>query len=282
MTPSAPLRLRGPEEAWRHRAHDVGHVLQRWRAVARVAGLEWRVIYETGGYPVYFLRSGRAGERPLYFSAGVHGDEAGAVLGLLEWAERSGAYLRRADLILIPLFNPVGLAMNTRGDAEGADLNRLFDCARHPHIAAWRQALAGCAPRAAVCLHEDYDAQGLYGYELNRDRNLHLAEQCLAQAEGIVPRDPRRRIEGRAAQRGVIRRRRLPMAEHLPEAVALYEAGTDCALTFETPSEGCLQARSRAQSCLLDAVCAWDQAGGSRIVKISQDDLVSRGDSRKD
>ncbi len=249
------------EGVWRHRAHDVAHVLRRWRAVARAGRMAWSVIYETAGFPVYFLRSQGVGERPLYLSAGVHGDEAGAVLGLLEWAERSVDYLRRADVVVFPLFNPAGLALNTRGDLEGVDLNRLFDSPSHPHIAAWRRAMAGYVPRAAVCLHEDYDAQGLYGYELNRDGGLHVAERCLARAEGLLPRDLRSRIEGRAARRGVIRRRRLPMWEHLPEAVALYQAGTDCTLTFETPSEGCLQARSRAQVCLVEAVCEWDQEG---------------------
>lgn len=247
-------------ETWlrQHRSHDVAFLLERWRRVARAARLKVEVIHETAGHPVYFLTSARAGGRPLYFSAGVHGDEAGAVLGLLEWAERSIPWLRTADLVMVPLFNPAGLALNTRMDAEGQDLNRLFDHPTHPHITGWRAGVAGLRPRLAVCLHEDYDARGLYAYELNRDSRLRLAEHCLGQAESILPRDPRRVIEGRPAKQAVIRRRRLPMVADLPEAVALYQKGTPCTLTFETPSEFSLEVRVQAQVRLLQAVCQWD------------------------
>lgn len=251
-------------ETWlrQHRSHDAAYLLERWRRVARAARLRVDIIHETGGYPVYFLTSAKAGVRPLYLSAGVHGDEAGAVLGLLEWAERSIRWLRLSDVVLLPLFNPAGLALNTRMDADGADLNRLFDHPAHPHITGWRAALAVFRPRMAVCLHEDYDARGLYAYELNRDARLRPAEHCLKQAESILPRDPRRVIEGRPAQQAVIRRRRLPMLTGLPEAVALYQAGTPCTLTFETPSEFSLASRVHAQARLLGAVCQWD---GDRV-----------------
>ena len=245
----------------RHRAHDVRHLLQRWRAVIRAARLQLAVIHETAGFPVYFLTTREASARPLYFSAGVHGDEPGAVLGLLEWAERSTAWLRGADAVLVPLFNPAGLALNTRGDAGGDDLNRLFDHPEHSHLTGWRRAMAAFKPRTAVCLHEDYDAQGLYAYELNRNPRLRLADLCLAAAAPVLPRDPRRRIEGHRACHAVIRRRRLPMWENLPEAVALYQAGTSCTLTFETPSEFSLATRTRAHARLIKAVCDWDAAG---------------------
>lgn len=241
-----------------HRSHDVPHLLGRWRRVARAAGLKLQVIHETAGYPVIFLTSSRAGKRPLYFSAGVHGDEAGAVLGLLEWAERSVGWLRTAEVVLVPLFNPAGLALNTRHDADGQDLNRLFDHPTHPHIQGWRRAVAGCHPRLAVCLHEDYDAQGLYAYELNQDAGIRLAEYCLSLTDSILPRDPRPAIEGRRARQAIIRRRHLPMVADLPEAVILYQQGTRCTLTFETPSEYSLAVRVFAHVRLLEGICQWD------------------------
>ncbi len=260
MKTSTAVPLTEINEAWlsQHRGHDAGYLLERWRRVARAARLKVEVIHETAGYPVCFLTSSRAGTSPLYLSAGVHGDEAGAVLGLLEWAERSIPWLRAAEVVLVPLFNPAGLALNTRMDAEGQDLNRLFDHPTHPHICGWRAALAPFRPRLAVCLHEDYDARGLYAYELNRDAGLRLAEHCLLHAEAILPRDPRRLIEGRPAHQAVIRRRRLPMVVDLPEAVALYQNGTPCTLTFETPSEFSLANRVQAHARLLQAVCQWD------------------------
>lgn len=247
-----------------HRAHDVAHLLRRWRAVARSARLKLDVIHETAGFPVYFLTARNVTPRPLYLSTGVHGDEAACVLGLLEWAERSISYLREADVVLLPLFNPVGLALNTRTDGDGMDLNRCFDHPVHPHIAGWRDAMAGYVPRLAICLHEDYDAQGLYAYELNRASGPRPAEYCLTAAQHIIPRDSRRTIEGRPARAALIRRRRLPMFENLPEAVVLYQAGTPCTMTFETPSEFSLAQRTRAHTRLLRAVQDWEATGPSR------------------
>lgn len=77
-------------------------------------------------------------------------------------------------------------------------------------------------------------------------------------AQDILPRDPRRIIEGRPARAGVIRRRRLPMVENLPEAVVLYQMGTPCTITFETPSEYSLTRRTRAHVRMLQAVQAWE------------------------
>ena len=63
-----------------------------------------------------------------------------------------------------------------------------------------RDAIAGYIPRLVVCLHEDYDAQGLYAYELNRHASPRPAEYCLTTARNILARDPRRIIEGRPYQ----------------------------------------------------------------------------------
>ena len=239
------------------RSHDVPYLLRRWRAVARAAKLRLTTIHETGGHPVYFLTTRHISARPLYFSTGVHGDEAASVLGLLEWAERNIEELRGGDAILIPLFNPAGLALNLRTDGAGEDLNRCFDHLDNPHIAGWRSAMAGYVPRLAVCLHEDYDAQGLYAYELNFHSRLRPAQHCLASAHHILPRDPRHYIEGRPARAGVIRPRKIPMTFDLPEAVALYEAGTACTITFETPSEFSLAQRTRAHVHLLQSITTW-------------------------
>ena len=248
------------DEAWlrRQRSHDVAHLLQRWRMVARAARMDVRIIHETGGFPVYFLTTRHVTARPLYLSTGVHGDEAGSVLGLLEWAERSVDYLRGADAVILPVFNPVGLSLNLRTDGDGTDLNRCFDHATHPHIVGWRDAMAGYIPRLVVCLHEDYDAQGLYAYELNRHASPRPAEYCLTTARNILARDPRRTIEGRPAKAALIRRRRLAMVENLPEAVVLYQAGTPCTITFETPSEFSLARRTRAHTRLLHAIREWE------------------------
>ena len=126
-----------------HRCHDVPFLLKRWRAVARAARLSLQTIHVSGGFPVLFLHSADSTEPRLYLSAGVHGDEPAPVVALLEWAEENIARLRGMPVALFPLFNPSGLALNTRADHEGTDLNRRFHDATHPHIAAWQRAEFG-------------------------------------------------------------------------------------------------------------------------------------------
>ena len=237
-----------------HRSHDVPHIVARWRSLAR--RLRWKidVIHTAGGFPVLHLQSRAAGD-PFYISTGVHGDEAGSVIGLLEWVERRALSISRLPLSVFPLFNPVGLAANTRTDGDGLDLNRTFHRTDHPHIAAWLQATAGRKFRLSACLHEDYDAQGCYCYELTG--TVPVADKILAKVGRVLPRDARKNIDGRTATRGVIQRKYPPLnLPGMPEAIALYVASGTPSLTFETPSEFALTDRAAAHGAFLDGVLA--------------------------
>ena len=73
-----------------HRAHDSVLLARRWAALAKRSGLKWRRFATAGEFPVHAAESpGRPGDgrATIYLSAGVHGDEAAAPWGLLEWAE---------------------------------------------------------------------------------------------------------------------------------------------------------------------------------------------------
>lgn len=262
MSSLPPLDARADAERWlpeiderwvlAHRAHDARDVVRRWRAVARAARMRLEVIHETSSYPVLCLRSRGLTRDALYLSAGVHGDEPAGPQGLLAWAEANLERLRRGNVILFPLFNPVGLALNTRANENGEDMNRIFHLKEHPHIAAWWRAMEGVHAGLALCLHEDYDAQGLYCYEQSRNPGEDMAERFMTACERIIPRDLRKVIEGRRAAKGIIRPRRIPALLGLPESVALFRQGVRRTLTFETPSEFSLAVRARAQARLVE------------------------------
>lgn len=82
-------------------AHDYAHLLRRWRAIARASGLTSETIHTAAGLPVLMLRSRKpvANALRVYFSAGVHGDEAAGTEGLVSWASEfrktSPASMRR-------------------------------------------------------------------------------------------------------------------------------------------------------------------------------------------
>ncbi len=245
-----------PNRLPNHRCHDYPELIRQWRALCREAGLVMRELCRVDGLRVHWLESkaARRGDPAIYLSAGVHGDEPGATAGLLAWAGQNLERLKRESFVIFPCLNPHGLLLNTRVDQRGLDLNRRFHLDDDPVCGAWRRVLTGRALRLAICLHEDYDAHGIYVYELSRLEggwSRTLLRQCM---DATLPVDSRAKIEGRAAHGGVIQRKKSPRGlPGLPEAVAIYELGCPVSLTFETPSEFALDDRVRAQARFLDA-----------------------------
>lgn len=249
----------------RHRCHDSADIIRRWKAVAKAARLRVQTLYVTpSGDPVLFLESSHQTADGLYLSAGVHGDEPAPVTAMLEWAEENVALLRAGSFVIVPLFNPVGLRANTRTDEHGTDLNRQFHDATHPHIAGWYAAMQGRRFRLCIMLHEDYDAQGVYAYELSGRSGLTTAPYLTAAARH-VPLDPRRTIDGFAARYGVIRPRVPHHLPGLPEALVLYQQYAPAAFTFETPSEFSLLERTASHRAVLEVM-----GGGSRMTELQR------------
>jgi hypothetical protein len=236
--------------------HDPTWVVHRSRELAGVLGLSCRVWLKEKDlrYIVLTTRSRpKPGQKKVYLSAGIHGDEAGSVLGLLTWLEQSARWLKKFHFTIFPCLNPWGLRNNSRLDAGHNDLNRCY--ARDEVASVWshRQILQKLGPfDLALMLHEDYDAQGVYVYEVSAD-SAHWGHDLLRAAARAIPPDPRPKIEGRAADRGVIRRnldspswRKRFQTWGYPEAVYMYLNHCPRGYTLETPSEFDLPRRARA------------------------------------
>lgn len=238
-----------------HRAHDYRALVREWQALAKEAGLKMEVFARVGELPVYFLRtkdSARDTRPTIYLSAGIHGDEAAAPWGLLAWAREHVARFKTDRFLIFPVLNPHGLIMNTRTDQDGADLNRSFNVPGHPLVTAWLQVVAGREFALALCLHEDYDGQGCYLYELN-PRHPVVGHAILNDCSRVLPIDRRKRIDGRAAKDGLIVRRILPEMPGHPEAIVLHLMGAPLTLTFESPSEFALHDRIEAQKTFIQS-----------------------------
>src|SRR4051812_11923904 len=108
-----------------HRAHDYPHLVARWRAVCRAAGMRWRTFARAGKYALHYVETPAPGPA-VYVSAGIHGDEPAGPEALITWAEADPARLRRHALLIFPCLNPWGLVNNIRRDEDGLDLNRCF------------------------------------------------------------------------------------------------------------------------------------------------------------
>jgi len=237
-----------------HRAHDYRYLIRRWRAAIRNRGLKTKLYGELDNYPVYFMETRKplAAHPWIYLSAGIHGDEAGATEGLLRWVETTSLPLEELNLLIFPCLNPWGLVNNSRGDRSGADLNRAYHDVAIPATAAHLEVLSDRRFELAITLHEDYDAAGIYIYEVQTVRPF-WGESLLKAASEHVPVETRTRVEGRACTNGIIRRRIKPDVMPLrPEALHLAFEHAHRVFTVETPSELDIRSRAQAQIAVLD------------------------------
>lgn len=234
-----------------HRAHDYRDLLRRWRKIARPAGLRVQSFINQSGCDLFHIapRKPRPG-KSIYLSAGIHGDEPAAPAGLLHWAEQNPGALSQLNLLIFPCLNPWGLTHNVRVNQRGRDLNRDFQNQHIPFVREWRRVIAQRRFDLALNLHEDYDAQGVYIYELSQ-KPPQLAESIIDSVAPIIPPDQRRTIDISRANNGVIRRR-ITLADFkdigLPEAIYLHFHHSAATLTIETPSEFSLYKRTRAHA----------------------------------
>ena len=232
--------------------HDYRLLVRRWRRVARAAGLKMTAFAQAGGYDVFMIAARRSIEGGVYLSAGIHGDEPAGTEALVRWAEANTEILRRLPCLIFPCLNPWGLVNNARNDAEGRDLNRTFQHDHVPHIQALKAFIKPHRFALALSLHEDYDAHGLYIYELERSAPF-WGEELVEFARPLMPIEGRVMIDGRRISKaGLLRRkvdiRKLPA---IPEAVYLHHHHTERSFTFETPSEFALGQRVDVQMALV-------------------------------
>lgn len=183
----------------------------------------------------------------IYISTGIHGDEpAGpsAVRQLL----RENQWPAAATLFLCPCLNPAGFAANRRENDEGLDLNREY---RHSKAAETLAHIEWLKRQPALdlclCLHEDWESDGFYVYELNPDARPSLADHIVAQVAGVCPIDRSEVIEGRPAQGGIIRPSVDPRSRpQWPESFYLLTHKTRLSYTLEAPSDFPLPTRIAA------------------------------------
>lgn len=237
------------------RAHDYPFLIQRWKRAAAAAGLKMREFAVSGGYPIYCLASepSGAGWPSLYISAGIHGDEAASTEGLIQWVEKNPRLLRKFRALIFPCLNPWGLVNNCRLDPRGFDLNRCFNNPRVPQIRAQLGVIGRSRFDLSLQLHEDFDAHGLYIYEI-AGRRPYWAEDFLKAAARHLPHDTRPGIEGRRARNGIVRRKVTPdLMPDWPEAFILHFSHAARTFTIETPSEFAIDARVAAHMAILTA-----------------------------
>ena len=230
---------------------DIGQVLQQIEQAA--AGKNWE---RDDGFLAY-RRPNAAARVQLYISTGMHGDEPAGPLAALRLFQED-AWPGDAAIWLCPCLNPTGFPLNRRESAAGIDLNRDYRQLQSPEVRAhldWLQR----QPRfdVALCLHEDWESNGFYLYELNLDNRPSFAEKILEAVAKVCPVDASPMIEDWPAQNGVIRPEINPADRpQWPEALYLITHKTRQSYTLEAPSDFPLPARVDALTAAVRAVLA--------------------------
>lgn len=193
-------------------------------------------------------RAGAGAACRVYLSTGIHGDEPAGPLAARQLLE-DDAWPAACELRLCPCLNPTGFATGRRENAHGIDLNRDYRDPVTQEVRAhttWLERQP--AFEMAICLHEDWEANGFYLYELNPDGLPSLADTMVAAASRVCPIDTAAIIDGRESSGAGIIRPQLDPSQRpqWPEAFYLLTHKTRLSYTLEAPSDFPLPVRVAA------------------------------------
>ncbi len=218
---------------------DIDGMLQR--ALAATKAHDWSVelFPSAGDLPLYgFQRLAKRERLSVYISTGIHGDEPGGPLAMLELLE-ANAWPSGVSLFACPCLNPTGFPGNTRENKTGTDLNRDYRDIKSREVQAhteWIDSL----PKFdfGICLHEDWEAKGFYVYELNPENLPAVSEDVIDAVGQACPIDRSERIDDRPAKGGILKPVVSPEARSLwPEAFYIVLEKTRLSYTLEAPSD---------------------------------------------
>ena len=234
----------------------ISDILERALLAAEAHGWIVDIFPGAGELPLYgFRRLAKRERLSVYISTGIHGDEPGGPVALTEMLE-ANAWPSDVSLFLCPCLNPTGFPKNSRENLAGADLNRDYRHFSTPEVKAHKNWLDALPPfDLAFCLHEDWEAEGFYLYELNPERKWAASQAMLDAVVAVCPIDHSELIDGRSAKAGLLRPLASPDARPLwPEAFYIVQNNkTRLSYTLEAPSDFPLPTRSLALRTGVDA-----------------------------
>ncbi|MCW1913276.1 succinylglutamate desuccinylase/aspartoacylase family protein [Luteolibacter sp. GHJ8] len=238
-------------------AFDVASFLKEFGELAESRGFIRRHLCDTDAGPLLAWER-LDGTAPDYISAGMHGDEPAGPLAALELL-RSGV-LDTGAWAICPALNPTGLALGTRENGAGIDLNRDYLALSTEEVRTHTAWLASFpCPRFFASLHEDWETSGFYFYEINllEDRPERAAAILQAVTPWFEPEPATLIDDHEIRSTGWIYH--VPEAdapENWPEAIFLAKRGCPVSFTFETPSANCLNDRVAAHVAAVKAALA--------------------------
>ena len=177
--------------------------------------------------------------------AGLHGDEPGGILGLIQLIRALDAHPpvgREYQLWLYPVCNPSGYADGTRRSRGGRDLNREFwKNSAEPEVQLLERELRLHRFNGIISLHCDDVSDGMRGFVNGASMSQYLLKPALAAAERALPSNAASRINGFRAFNGTIASREDGALQAPPEQrAAPFE------IVLQAPQRAPLQLQAHA------------------------------------
>src|SRR3989337_4238781 len=201
------------------------------------------------GHPIHMLQYGE-GDKSVFLSAGMHGDEPAGVESLLRFLEGSGVtgegikkWYDKYQFTIIPCINPTGIENGTRENIKGIDLNRKFG-GKGGRDTPEEVRIIQCAVESRrfdlyIDFHEDVEGEGFYLYEELHKGGRCICGEIIADMSRRYTIDLRDRIDGFHNCCGVIcpqkEEKTFPVRRsNLPFPLHMYLKGTRYCLTMES------------------------------------------------
>ena len=190
-------------------------------------------------------------KKNILITGGIHGDEPAGPASVLRFLERDNTHLLQCfKFLILPCINPYGYVHNTRENKRDLDLNRLFEETGIAEVDIVKETIEGQRFHFCIDFHEDWEAEGVYLYEAQRNERW-IGPEITRQIEKIG------RIDGEVGESD------LPIADGVFQvdpawgdaglAPYLFHFSADHVMICETPTSWHLDQRTAAHLAALDA-----------------------------
>jgi hypothetical protein len=161
------------------------------------------------GRPLNLVRVGGGGPTTVLFLCSQHGDEPAGreacLIKIRDYAYGKAAIPSAATLLFVPTANPDGRAADTRGNANGVDINRDHIALETPEGRAFAKLIRDYQPDIIHDLHEFGPRPLVYDKDLLWlwPRNLNVTDRVHDEAEKLSRDYVRVNVEAKGRTTGV-------------------------------------------------------------------------------
>lgn len=235
---------------------DLQTYIQRIDSILRKAGAICEVYGEINGHQLQGYDLVRENLPVVYISTGMHGDEPGGPAALLHLLE-NGLLERQLSFHICPMLNPTGFEQGTRENVNGVDMNRDYLKLQNAEVQGHVKWLEKRNPELFISLHEDWETEGFYFYEINTTGDVPERYEFMAdRISEVMPLEAGEMIDDHEVRRKgwIYHEAEADMIDNWPEAIYMAKKGCALSFTFESPSALPLQERAAAHSAAVNSL----------------------------